>query len=145
MKSEAAYAKAVADGAFAGMHKSQSAPDAPASFQVTLPWPSRALSPNTRIHWAPKAKAVRAARDAAFWLTWQAQGGKRPGWPAAALDVTFCPPDKRSRIEAALKQPDMFIEPPKPMKQTSLLNEDDPEAVFRKAVKLGAWKGLGIG
>lgn len=24
-------------------------------------------------------------------------------------------------------------------------NEDDPEAVFRKAVKLGAWKGLGIG
>lgn len=70
---------------------------APASFQVTLPWPARALSPNTRLHWAPKAKAVRAARDAAFWLTWQAQGGKRPGWPAAALDVTFCPPDKRSR------------------------------------------------
>ena len=27
------------------------------------------------------------------------------------------------RIDAALKQPDMFIEPPKPMKQTSLLDE----------------------
>lgn len=28
------------------------------------------------------------------------------------------------RISDALKQPDMFIDPPKPMKQTSLLNED---------------------
>lgn len=28
------------------------------------------------------------------------------------------------RISEALKQPDMFIDPPKPMKQTSLLNED---------------------
>lgn len=28
------------------------------------------------------------------------------------------------RVQAALKQPDMFIDPPKPMKQTSLLNED---------------------
>lgn len=28
------------------------------------------------------------------------------------------------RIEAALKQPDMFIEPPAPLKQTSMFNED---------------------
>ena len=64
-------------------------------FQVTLPWPDKSLSPNARVHYMVKARAVRKARDAAFWFTWEAQGGHRPGWPAAALDVTFCPPSRR--------------------------------------------------
>jgi crossover junction endodeoxyribonuclease RusA len=30
--------------------------------QITLPWPSKLLSPNGRPHWAAKGKAVAAAR-----------------------------------------------------------------------------------
>jgi crossover junction endodeoxyribonuclease RusA len=30
--------------------------------QITLPWPDRALSPNARVHWAAKARAVKDAR-----------------------------------------------------------------------------------
>ena len=30
--------------------------------KIILPWPSRVLSPNARVHWATKAKAVKKAR-----------------------------------------------------------------------------------
>ena len=33
--------------------------------QFRLPWPSARLSPNARLHWAQKAKAVKAARKEA--------------------------------------------------------------------------------
>ena len=36
---------------------------------ILLPWPDRALSPNSRAHWAVKARAVRDALDAAYWAT----------------------------------------------------------------------------
>lgn len=29
---------------------------------ITLPWPDKALSPNSRVHWAQKAKAAKKAR-----------------------------------------------------------------------------------
>ncbi|CAB4187591.1 hypothetical protein UFOVP1155_41 [uncultured Caudovirales phage] len=29
---------------------------------ITLPWPAKELSPNARVHWATKAKAVKVAR-----------------------------------------------------------------------------------
>jgi len=29
---------------------------------IVLPWPDKALSPNSRVHWAQKAKAVKNAR-----------------------------------------------------------------------------------
>ena len=29
---------------------------------IILPWPDKALSPNSRVHWSQKAKAVKAAR-----------------------------------------------------------------------------------
>jgi len=67
------------------------------SFSVTLPWPSKSLSPNARLHWASKAKATKSAREAAFWLTWEAIGGRRPGWARAKLEIEFCPPDARRR------------------------------------------------
>jgi Holliday junction resolvase RusA-like endonuclease len=41
----------------------------PFVLQVTLPWPSRKLSPNFRGHWSQKAKATKAARtEAAYEL-----------------------------------------------------------------------------
>ena len=30
--------------------------------QISLPWPDKALSPNSRTHWATKARAVKVAR-----------------------------------------------------------------------------------
>ena len=30
--------------------------------RITLPWPDRALHPNSRVHWAQKAKATKAGR-----------------------------------------------------------------------------------
>lgn len=32
---------------------------------IILPWPDKALSPNSRTHWATKAKAVKSARHRA--------------------------------------------------------------------------------
>lgn len=40
---------------------------------ITLPWPDKALSPNSRVHWGRKAAAVKAARAVAH-LTAQANG-----------------------------------------------------------------------
>lgn len=63
---------------------------------LTLPWPSKDLSPNGRVHWARKAKAVRSARHTAGVLAIGA------GWQGAPLPegrlhlwVTFHPPTKR--------------------------------------------------
>lgn len=64
----------------------------------SLPWPSKDLSPNARIHWARKAKAVKQARQAAGYLTIGASRGARGQFKGAAkLSFTFCPPDKRRR------------------------------------------------
>ena len=39
---------------------------------IILPWPDKALSPNSRTHWAHKAKAAKRARSDAFHLTREA-------------------------------------------------------------------------
>jgi len=61
---------------------------------LKLPWPDKILNPNSRAHWAPKAKAKREARVTASWLTatkrWNL--GKNP-----KLTITFHPPDNRKR------------------------------------------------
>lgn len=36
---------------------------------IELPWPDRDLSPNARVHWARKAKKVKASRWVAFGRT----------------------------------------------------------------------------
>jgi crossover junction endodeoxyribonuclease RusA len=64
---------------------------------VTLPWPSKDLSPNARLHWARKAKAVKQARAGAHYLIIEARGHARRAGEAARLSMTFCPPDKRRR------------------------------------------------
>lgn len=64
---------------------------------VTLPWPDKLLHPNARVHWAKKAKAVKAARMAACWYASIAFPGRKPNWSGAKIAVTFNPPDKRRR------------------------------------------------
>lgn len=67
---------------------------------VTLPWPPRDLSANSRTHWARKAKAVKAYRSLAYWSAIAA--GPIPG---ETIAITFNPPDKRRRdLDGMLSQ-----------------------------------------
>lgn len=64
---------------------------------VSLPWPSKDLSPNARLHWARKAKAVKHARAAAHFIVMETRGNARRLGRTANISMTFCPPDKRRR------------------------------------------------
>jgi crossover junction endodeoxyribonuclease RusA len=59
---------------------------------IQLPWPSRALSPNSRGHWATKAQAVKAARTVAFYATKESKM-----LPCVNFTLTFHPPTNRAR------------------------------------------------
>lgn len=66
---------------------------------IDLPWPNRALSPNSRIHWRPKAAIAKTSRQYAIWCAREA--GIRANDPDIPqhLKVTaiFMPPDNRRR------------------------------------------------
>lgn len=64
------------------------------SVVIVLPWPHRDLSPNSRVHWARKAAAVKRAKHEAGWAA--LESGAR-AMEADALDVTltFTPPSRR--------------------------------------------------
>lgn len=49
------------------------------ALELVLPWPSKDLSPNARVHWRDKAKATKAARQLAVVLAFEA------GWRDACL------------------------------------------------------------
>lgn len=71
-------------------------PKPTANNEVILPWPDKALSPNARIHWAQRAKAVKAYRQACWALTKEA--GLTIDWEGYIyLWLTFYPPDRRAR------------------------------------------------
>jgi len=48
------------------------------ALELVLPWPSKDLSPNGRVHWRVKAKATKAARQLAVVLAFEA--GLRDAW-----------------------------------------------------------------
>jgi len=69
---------------------------------VTLGWPSRALSPNARSHWAALARAKKAARKEGYITTWMSQTRGTPylsldGAASISIQVTFIPPGSRRR------------------------------------------------
>ena len=79
----------------------------PDKFEITLDWPSRAMSSNARGHWAKKAKAAAMYRYSCKMISLETiQAGK---WDVAALRETvaagaelhvsldFYPPDRRRR------------------------------------------------
>ncbi|MDE3021954.1 MAG: RusA family crossover junction endodeoxyribonuclease [Pseudomonadota bacterium] len=66
--------------------------------ELTLPWPSKVLSPNARVHWAVKSKAAKAYRHACYMLAIQA--GAKTGIPWEGdvhLWIDYYPPDRRAR------------------------------------------------
>jgi crossover junction endodeoxyribonuclease RusA len=71
---------------------------------ITLPFPPRELSPNARIHWARKAKIVKAYRTQAFAAAFRR--GHTP-YAIATARVVFFAPDRRRRdhdnLSASLK------------------------------------------
>lgn len=71
--------------------------------ELVLPWPSRVLHPNSRPHWAQRAKAAKLARETAHLLAIEA------GWhvakvPDGRLHIwwDFYPPDRRKRDDDGL-------------------------------------------
>lgn len=68
---------------------------------VEMPWPSVALSPNGRAHWAAKAKAVKASKHYAWTMAKSLMGplGIAPGsWVGpVSVQITFHPSVERDR------------------------------------------------
>lgn len=64
---------------------------------LTLPWPDKALSPNARVHWAARQKAVKLARTSAAWLAAEAgwRGAELPEGRRLHLWIAFHPPTRR--------------------------------------------------
>lgn len=62
---------------------------------IVLPWPPKELNPNSRCHWATKARAVKAYRKNAGWLA--ATSKVKVGAGAIHLSITFLPPNNRKR------------------------------------------------
>lgn len=67
-------------------------------YTIKLPWPPRGLSPNARLHWAPKAKLAKAYRQDCA-LEGVAWGLRRLESSPASIPVEliFYPPNKRKR------------------------------------------------
>jgi len=74
--------------------------------KITLPWPSKQLSPNARVHWSEKARVAKKYRAQCYILAKQAKV-ELPKADKLHLFVDFYQPDHRGRdqdnIEAMLK------------------------------------------
>lgn len=64
--------------------------------RIELPWPDRDLHPNTRVHWARRARAAKTARKAGAAFT-LAAGIRRIDAERIVAKITFHPPDNRPR------------------------------------------------
>jgi crossover junction endodeoxyribonuclease RusA len=63
---------------------------------IVLPYPPRELNPNSRTHWARKAKHTKACRTRAGWET-KASGVKVDWDGKIDVHISFYPPDRRGR------------------------------------------------
>lgn len=63
---------------------------------ISLPWPSKTLSPNARVHWRRVAEIKKLAKRDAFYAT---RSIRKEQIEADALTarITFSPPDRRAR------------------------------------------------
>jgi Holliday junction resolvase RusA-like endonuclease len=65
------------------------------SLTITLPLPPKEVRNNARVHWAKKAKAVKAYRFEAMFAALQAIAGNAPFWKKANVRVTAYFPTAR--------------------------------------------------
>jgi crossover junction endodeoxyribonuclease RusA len=67
---------------------------------VSLPWPSKDLHPNSRVHWSKRSKAAKSSRGYAWALTVKAMGMRLRVYDQikrVPISLTFRPPDRRRR------------------------------------------------
>lgn len=67
------------------------------SIKITVGIPARVLSPNTRCHWAVKAKATKSARIESWAATQIAMDGMKGNWVAAECQAYWYARDSRVR------------------------------------------------
>ncbi len=65
------------------------------SLTITIPLPPKEVRNNARVHWAKKARAVRAYRMQSKLASKQAHGGKYPLWQKAKVHITAYFPTAR--------------------------------------------------
>lgn len=65
--------------------------------EITLPWPPRALSPNSRTHWRKKAPIAKAYKQACWAITIKSGLTLPQTAGKLALWIDFYPPDRRHR------------------------------------------------
>lgn len=65
---------------------------------IELPWPSRALHPNARVHWGTKMRATKKARADATIATLTA-GIRKIDAQALHVTVHYFPPNRRAHDE----------------------------------------------
>lgn len=64
--------------------------------ELTLPWPPRELSPNSRTHWRKKSPITKAYKHTC-WALCKDSGITVPDAPKIAMWIDFYPPDRRAR------------------------------------------------
>lgn len=64
--------------------------------EVFLPWPSKDLSPNARVHWSTLARVKKQAKAYAFYAAQAAGIGKLQAG-SIRVRYVFFPPDRRAR------------------------------------------------
>ena len=64
---------------------------------VTLPWPNKSLSPNSRVHWGRKGAIAKAYRYTCSGLAREAKITAPCAIGPIHLWLDFYPPDRRSR------------------------------------------------
>jgi crossover junction endodeoxyribonuclease RusA len=66
---------------------------------IELPWPDKRLNPNSRPHWAVKAKAAKEANSVGYWEAYKAWDNTNNAVYAYSIKAqyTLHPPDKRRR------------------------------------------------
>ena len=60
---------------------------------IQLPWPSKKLNPNERVHWGKKSTETKKAKSYAYYSALNMGRLKGP----LVINVKFHPPDKRRR------------------------------------------------
>jgi len=63
-------------------------------YTIVLPWPSKDLSPNARVHHFVRARAAKKSRLDG-WIAALASGARKLDWEAVEAQWTFYPPDAR--------------------------------------------------
>jgi hypothetical protein len=63
-------------------------------YTILLPWPSKDLSPNARVHHFVKASAAKKSRQDG-WIAALASGARQLDWPAVEAQWVFFPPSRR--------------------------------------------------